>query len=180
MALADGRILSRSGDSTLRLWDGESGTAVAVLEGHTSHVLGAMALTDRRILSWSLDGALRLWDGETGASVAVLKRHTYWVDGATSLADGRIILWSEDGTLRVWDSEIGTSLGVFATVHDWAQVNSTFAEELASIRPETRAQHHSLHLGYRVKHAAGNLAVFVGGRQLRFCRFIPAQPRSST
>ena len=68
---ADGRILSWSGDHTLRLW-GVDGAPLATLEGHTGAVWGATVLPDGRILSWSRDGTLRLW-ADDGAPLATLR-----------------------------------------------------------------------------------------------------------
>jgi WD40 repeat protein len=111
-SLADGRVLSWSGDGLLALWDGQTGTTLAILAGHTFTVLRATVLADGRILSWSADHTLRLWDGKTGAPLAVLDGHTQAVRGATMLADGRVLSWSDDHTLRLWDGQTGAPLAV--------------------------------------------------------------------
>ena len=49
VALADGRLLSWSHDKTLRLWDGQSGACLAVMEGHVGRVDGAQALADGKM-----------------------------------------------------------------------------------------------------------------------------------
>ena len=59
--LDDGRILSWSDDTTLRLWD-SNGAPLTTIKGHEEAVLGAAILDDGRILSWSSDSTLRLWD----------------------------------------------------------------------------------------------------------------------
>jgi hypothetical protein len=46
---------------------------LAVFEGHTGPIEGAMQLADRRVLSWANDGTLRLWATETGKCVAILE-----------------------------------------------------------------------------------------------------------
>ncbi|MCX6898313.1 MAG: WD40 repeat domain-containing protein, partial [Verrucomicrobia bacterium] len=93
-------------------WDGQSGACLAVLEGHTDMVKGALALSDGRLLSWSGDNTLRLWDGQSGACLAVLEGHTHWVYHALALSDGRLLSWSRDGTLRLWDGQSGACLEV--------------------------------------------------------------------
>ncbi len=98
---------------------------MAVLEGHTSWVKGALELRDGRILSWSgerevswsrldawEDCTLRLWDGQSGRCRKVLEGHTHSVWGALELSDGRLLSWSADKTLRVWDGQSGECLEV--------------------------------------------------------------------
>ena len=110
--LSDGRILSWSGDSTLRLWEASTGKALAVLEGHLDSVHGALSLPDGRILSWSTDKTLRLWEASTGKALAVLEGHSESVYGARVLPDGRILSWSNDKTLRLWESSTGKTFAV--------------------------------------------------------------------
>jgi WD40 repeat protein len=133
LVLADGRILSWSWDSSLRLWDAQSGQCLAELHGHRGHVEGALALTDGRILSWSVDSSLRLWDAQRGRCLAVLEGDSklldpiisanncvdfvraleesspHWVQGALALADGQILSWSSN-SLRLWDGKSGRIL----------------------------------------------------------------------
>ena len=111
-ALSDGRVLSWSGDNTLRLWDGQSGACLAVLKGHTDLVNSVRRLSDGRLLSWSGDNTLRSWDSQSGACLAVLKGHTGSVRGVHELADGRLFSWSADKTLRLWNGQSGACLAV--------------------------------------------------------------------
>ena len=60
LQLADGRLLTWSGDNTARLWSAD-GAPGPVLKGHTSWVSGAMQLADGRLLTWSEDNTARLW-----------------------------------------------------------------------------------------------------------------------
>jgi WD40 repeat protein len=112
LALADGRLLSCSGDGTLRLWDSQDGKCLAVCRGHTKSVHGALPLNDGRVLSWSSDETLRLWDSQSGKCLAVLEGHTSMVSGSLALADGRLLSWSADKTLRLWEGQGGKCLAV--------------------------------------------------------------------
>jgi len=105
--LSDGRILSWSDDSTLRIW-GEDGTPLAELKGHSGGINGVQILSDGRILSWSRGKTLRIW-GEDGTPLAELKGHSGGINGVQILSDGRILSWSKDSTLRIW-GEDGTPL----------------------------------------------------------------------
>ena len=57
------RVVTASLDNTARLWDAESGTAIAVLQGHAGSVLRAAFSPDgKRVVTASYDKTARLWD----------------------------------------------------------------------------------------------------------------------
>jgi hypothetical protein len=65
----DRRILSWSGDGTLRLWDAATGQQIGPAMTHDA-VRGAVLTKDEtRVLSWSDDGTLRLWDAAIGQQI---------------------------------------------------------------------------------------------------------------
>ena len=134
MELRGGRLISWSGDSTLRLWASD-GQPLSVLEqrGHGYAVTGARGgvlglaqgsatldtrgagvsrsgtlcgeeLRDGRLLSWSRDGTLRLWTAQ-GRQLKVLEGHAYGVRGALELRGGRLLSWAGDHTLRLWTAD---------------------------------------------------------------------------
>ena len=119
LPLPDGRILASPEGETLHLLDGQTGKALAVLEGHTESVSGVLPLPDGRLLSWSWDKTLRLWDGQTGKSLAVLEGHAEWINGALLLSDGRILSWSQGKTLRLWDGQTGKALAALEGHSEW-------------------------------------------------------------
>ena len=103
--LADGRALSWGGDSTLRLWDLNSGED-RVLDGHTDPVTGVVLLPRGRAVSWSEDRTLRVWDLATGESTT-LTGHRMAVTGACSVPRELLLSWGTDGPLRLWDLATG-------------------------------------------------------------------------
>ena len=109
------RALSGSLDSTLRLWDVESGRTLRVFEGHDGSVLSVAFSTDgKRALSGSDDKTLRLWDVESGRAIRVFEGHTDCVWSVAFSADGkRALSGSRDNTLRLWDVELGRTVRVF-------------------------------------------------------------------
>ena len=105
------RIVSASGDTTIRIWNAGTGEMVlGPLEGHTDEVYTALFSPDgRRIVSASSDGTIRIWNSDTGEMLlGPLEGHTKSVTSAVFSSDGRLIVSaSYDGTIRVWDSQSG-------------------------------------------------------------------------
>ena len=88
---ADGRrAVSASKDSTLKVWDLETGCELHTPEGHSGDVRGVAVSADgRRTVSASSDHTLKVWDLETGHELRTLEGHSDWVIGVAVSADGR-------------------------------------------------------------------------------------------
>ena len=61
-ALPDGRLASCSGDSTVWIWDVETGAGLQVLTGHRNFVYRVVALPGGRLASCSYDVTVRIWN----------------------------------------------------------------------------------------------------------------------
>ncbi|KIM25141.1 hypothetical protein M408DRAFT_74796, partial [Serendipita vermifera MAFF 305830] len=105
------RVVSGSGDKTLRLWDGVTGASIGdPMKGHTEYVTCVAFSPDgTRVVSGSGDKTLRLWDGVTGASIGdPMEGHTEDVPCVAFSPDGtRVVSGSADKTLRLWDGVTG-------------------------------------------------------------------------
>lgn len=108
------RVISGSGDKTVRVWDVKSDECLAILIGHTGEVWGVAVTADgRRVISGSLDSTVRVWDVESGKCLATLEGHRDCVFGATVTANGLVaISGSMDQTVRVWDVESRRCLAI--------------------------------------------------------------------
>jgi serine/threonine protein kinase len=114
-------VLSGSMDSTLRLWQAESGCEVRCLEGHADGVTGVSFTPDgRKVLSSSLDGTVRLWEIETGRELARFEGHIGRILCLAVLPDGRRFLsGGEDRTIHLWDLENRQGLRRFEGHKGW-------------------------------------------------------------
>jgi len=107
------RAISASYDSTLKVWDLETGEQIRTLEGHTDWVRGLAVTKDgsRAISAASYDRTLKVWDLETGEQIHTLEGHTSSVNAVAVTKDGaRAISASYDSTLKVWDLETGENM----------------------------------------------------------------------
>jgi hypothetical protein len=109
------RLLTASGDGTIRLWDAASGQERKRIEGHGNWVRSVVLSADgRRLLSGGDDGKVRLWDLASGREQRRFDGHTEWVRAVAFLPDGkRAVSASDDHTLRLWDVESGKELRRF-------------------------------------------------------------------
>ena len=64
------RVLTGSGDQTVRIWDTATGAPLTTLEGHLGTVNSAFFSPDgERVVSSSHDGTARIWEVSTGATL---------------------------------------------------------------------------------------------------------------
>jgi WD40 repeat protein len=110
--LRDGRhIITCSTDSSLRVWDLESGANIGEPwqdDGDEEDEAGvstiALSPTGNTVASGSSDGTVRLWDVETGKVIIKLTGHDGIVWSVCWRADGeRLVSGGHDGTIRLWD-----------------------------------------------------------------------------
>lgn len=100
------RIVTGSGDKTLRLWDLKTGTMLKKMEGHQTNVNAlAVAQNGKLIASGDESGEVIAWHGETGDSLtlAVIKAHNSSISSLDFSPDGSVLATgsSEDKT-KLW------------------------------------------------------------------------------
>jgi eukaryotic-like serine/threonine-protein kinase len=103
------RIVSGSGDKTLKVWDAKTTREILALKGHTDFVWSVAYSPDgKRIASGSSDKTVKVWDAASGQEVLTLKGHTNEVRSVAFSPDGKRIASSgNDTTVRVWDAASG-------------------------------------------------------------------------
>jgi WD40 repeat protein len=66
-------IISGSGDSTLKVWEVETGKCQQTLVGHSNTVYTVLAFSESRVISGSFDETIKFWDLETGICQQTLR-----------------------------------------------------------------------------------------------------------
>jgi WD40 repeat protein len=124
------RVVSASEDGTLKVWDLQSGRALATLDGHAGEARACAVTADgRRVISASDDGTVKVWDLDGGRVVATLRGHAGWVNSIAVTADGRrVISASADRTVKVWDLESGSVLATLEGHAGWVRACAVTAD----------------------------------------------------
>jgi WD40 repeat protein/serine/threonine protein kinase len=109
------RLAASGGDTSLMLWDLQTGRQLRRLEGHTGDVNTVLFSRDNAtIFSASSDGTIRQWDVTTGAEIRRIEGHTGAVFDLALSADGRSLLSTGADRIIRWDVASGTESQSFA------------------------------------------------------------------
>ncbi|KAI5787036.1 quinon protein alcohol dehydrogenase-like superfamily [Peziza echinospora] len=94
-------LATGSYDTTIKIWDLESGEETRTLSGHTLGVR-CLQFDDRMLISGSLDKTIKIWNYRTGDCLSTLQGHT---GGVISLHfdSNLLVSGSVDKTIRVWN-----------------------------------------------------------------------------
>jgi len=108
------KVVTSSVDTTVRIWESDSGQQLVVLNGHTNAVWSAAFSPDaRKLVTASRDGTARVWDAESGRQLLQLKGHLRGIRCAEFSPDGsRILTSGDDRTVRIWDAGTGAPIGL--------------------------------------------------------------------
>lgn len=119
-------IASGGGDSTVRLWDLQSGQELRTLAGHKEPVSSVRyGRSGRWLVSGSWDKTAVIWDVARATPVRTLTGHGDCVDAvAVSPDEARVATVSWEGKLRLWELATGKLL---ATVDGVAGMSAAVA-----------------------------------------------------
>lgn len=99
--------VSGSDNSTVKIWDLETGACRATLQGHVGPVDSVAITPDgKRIVSGSRDDTIRVWDAVDGIPVTSWEASKHFVTSVVAMADGRRVISSGaggDAVLKIWD-----------------------------------------------------------------------------
>ena len=115
--MSEEEILTSSGDTTLQVWNVETGKSISTYRGHSQDVsCFSLALDGNTVVSGSSDRVCKLWDIRTRECV-----HTFFgmEDDITKVCFGPTGTWfgaaSEDGTCSLFDLRSEHKVANYAT-----------------------------------------------------------------
>ncbi|KAJ2498910.1 ubiquitin-binding SDF ubiquitin ligase complex subunit met30 [Coemansia sp. RSA 1972] len=94
-------MITGSLDSTMRVWDIETGECLNTVFGHVEGIW-SMAFDAMRIVSGSNDGTMKVWDTITHACLFTVQASPVAIN-SVALSDTRIVVGDNDGNVRVYD-----------------------------------------------------------------------------
>lgn len=99
-------LFTGSYDSTVAIWDIQSGKLLRRLQGHSDGVK-ALFFDDQKLITGSLDKTIRVWNYATGECISTYRGHTDSVMSVDSFKK-IIVSGSADKTVKVWHIETRT------------------------------------------------------------------------
>jgi WD40 repeat protein len=106
------RVVTGSTDTTLKVWNRQTGECLATLTGHQDWVRSAAFHPDGQIIaSGGSDRLINLWNPETGACLRTLTGHTETISDLMFSPDGLLLASSSyDCTIKIWQVNSGQCL----------------------------------------------------------------------
>ncbi|MBS0604661.1 MAG: WD40 repeat domain-containing protein [Verrucomicrobia bacterium] len=118
------RLIFSSRDYSIKVWDLNTNTCTATLQGHRGPVR-RLAVDGQRLFSGSNDKTIKIWDLTTNTCIATLQGHSDEIGGLA--VDGqRLISGSYDKTIKIWDLTTKTCT---STLQDDGYVTEIYLNE---------------------------------------------------
>ncbi|CAJ0942313.1 unnamed protein product, partial [Mesorhabditis belari] len=118
-------IASCSDDTTIKIWDYESGDFERTLKGHTEAVQDvAFDKSGKILVSCSADLSVKTWDfSGTYECLRTMRGHDHNVSSVAFLPSGdHILSASRDHTVRMWETATGYCIFVFRGHNEWVRM----------------------------------------------------------
>ena len=94
------RLISGSGDKTIKIWDIETGQCFQTLTGHTDWI-SCLKIYQNWLISGSDDNTIKIWNLTTGQCLQTFIGHTSSIT-CLKIYQNRLISGYQNGTIKIW------------------------------------------------------------------------------
>ena len=101
--VSNNKIISGSGDGTIKLWDNNSNTNTSTFQGHNGSVMAVQYDNDFRIMSGSYDQTVKVWDIRNPSRSVVTIGGQHSAVFCLQFDDEWLVTGSADYAMRVFD-----------------------------------------------------------------------------
>lgn len=131
-------VVSGSLDTSIRVWEVETGACRHTLMGHQSLTSG-MELRNNILVSGNADSTVKVWDIVSGHCLQTLSGPNKHQSAVTCLQFNShfVITSSDDGTVKLWDVKTGLYAFFSVTFRVVLRDNCTIRPDLCNYQLET-------------------------------------------
>ena len=103
---SDNKIITGSGDSSIKIWDIQKFKCICTLLGHRG-AISHLKMSDDNLISVSADKTIKIWNLYGGYCVMTLIGHQNIIFCIKLLGNDTLVSGSFDQTIKVWDLNTG-------------------------------------------------------------------------
>lgn len=124
-------VISASEDSTLKVWDFETGDFERTLKGHTDSVQDiAFDAQGKLLVSCSADMSIKVWDFQTYDCIKTLQGHDHNVSSVCFVPSGdHIISSSRDKSIKMWEVATGYCVKTYKGHREWVRMVRVYSDQ---------------------------------------------------
>eukprot|EP00581_Thalassiosira_minuscula_P002804 CAMPEP_0183736334 /NCGR_PEP_ID=MMETSP0737-20130205/49035_1 /TAXON_ID=385413 /ORGANISM="Thalassiosira miniscula, Strain CCMP1093" /LENGTH=636 /DNA_ID=CAMNT_0025970301 /DNA_START=175 /DNA_END=2082 /DNA_ORIENTATION=- len=112
-AVDQNRFISSSWDTTIRMWNADSGECIRTFRGHKDWVHAISVLDTERFLSGSDDRTVKLWNVDKEECIQTFRGHSSFVKALAPMDGNRFLSGSRDRTIKLFSVSSGECLQTF-------------------------------------------------------------------